>query len=92
MDNRERQISYIYITTSIMQAKTLLALFCTIVIVFIGVNDGAPTTTKATTVKTTATVAGKTTATIAGKTTASVPGKTTASIAGKTTVPVVAVQ
>jgi hypothetical protein len=32
-----------------MQSKTLLALFCTIVIVFIGVNDGAPTTTKATT-------------------------------------------
>ena len=25
-----------------MQSKTLLALFCTIVIVFVGVNEGAP--------------------------------------------------
>ncbi len=36
-----------------MQTKTVLALFFTIAIVFIGVNDGAPTT-KSTTVKTTA--------------------------------------
>jgi len=38
-----------------MQTKTLLALFCTIFIVFVGVNDGAPTSKTTTTTKATTT-------------------------------------
>jgi hypothetical protein len=34
-----------------MQSKTLLASFCTILVLLIGINDGAPTTPKPVTVK-----------------------------------------
>jgi len=68
-----------------MQAKTLLALFCTIVILFIGVNDGAPTkpvTTKTVTptptkAVTTKTVAPTPTKAVATKTVAPTPTPTT---------------